>query len=573
MENSQLLVNLVLALTVALLGGTIAVRLRQSAILGYILAGIFISPYTPGFVGDLASVESLADIGVILLMFAIGMRLSLREFQGVGRVVVLGGGTQVVILIGIGYAVGLVLGWSSIESLFFGAVISNSSSTVITKILDDRGESDSIHGRLSIAWSTIQDLSTIILIVVLSTLAQGSSGNGLISAILVATAKAAVFLVVLLPIGSRILPWIFGHIAALQNQEIFIMAVAVFAIGTAYASSLFGLSLAIGAFVAGVVVSESDISHSILGTVTPLRDLFVGFFFVSVGMLVDVGFAIRHLPLVLLVLALIVLIKGPIAAGLIYLFRYPIRIAFLSGIALAQCAEFSLLMARVGADIGAVSPAVFSLMLAGSVASIIVAPSLHAVAAPAAHWMEQHQPLTELSTYTHTSTEERDKPQGHALICGYGQIGRMLAATLLRRGFSIVVIDQDRNTVLRLRERGIIALMGNADNPIILNEAGIAGARVLVVAIPDGLAARRIVDFARQSPRSIPIVARVQNEADREFMLRRGVNAAIIGERELALEITRHTLRLFGVSSLEALAIVQRLRGSDETADPDVIPG
>ncbi len=285
MDNSTLLVTLVFALGTALIGVVLATRLRQSVVLGYILAGIAIGPFTPGFVGDLATVQALADLGIIFLMFAIGVQLSLRDLLRLGLIATLGGLLQVVLTIGLGYLAGVALGWRPLEALFFGAVISNSSSTVLSKTLGEQGEIESEHGQIGFAWSSVQDLGTIVLVVLLSALAGG--GDTLLADLGWAVGRAVLFLALVASLGSWALPWIFDRVAALRNREIFILVTAAVALGMAYASSFFGLSLALGAFVAGVVVGESDLSHQILGEIMPLRDLFAALFFVSVGMLVN----------------------------------------------------------------------------------------------------------------------------------------------------------------------------------------------------------------------------------------------------------------------------------------------
>ncbi len=558
MDQTTLLVNLGVALGAGLVGAYIANRLGQSVILGYILGGVAIGPYTPGVVGDRESVEALANIGIILLMFALGMRLSVRQLLRVGRVAVLGGALQVLVTIGIGYLIGRALGWDWLPALFFGAVVSNSSSTVLGKVLDERGEAGSIQGRIGLAWSTIQDLSTIILVVILSTLSTG--GNSLASDLFWPTLKAAAFLVVLIPVGSRVLPWIFERIIApARNREIFVIAVAAFALGTAYLSSLFGLSLAIGAFVAGVVVSESDIWHQILGEIMPLRDIFAGLFFVSIGILVDPMFVLRNLPLVLVVLVTIVVIKGLLVTGITLLFGYSLRTAMLTGVTLAQSAEFSFLLAGVGIDLGAITSAIFSLFLAGTTLSIVLAPALHELAPPAIDWIEKRLP--EPKPAHHPVLGAPAIPlRGHAVICGYGRVGQVVGEALGRRRFLFVVIDHDQEIVQRLRKGGITALMGAADNPVLLDRAQLGGARILVVAIPDALASRRIVDYALQYNPNLEIAVRTQSLTERTFLQTRGVTEAVMGELELALEITRFALCRFGVSALETQALVQRLR-------------
>lgn len=568
MADSNFLINMTIALTAAFVGGSIAARLGQSTILGYILGGIAIGPFTPGLVGDAVAVDTLANIGIILLMFAIGVQLSLRDLMRSGRVALLGGSVQVLLTIGLGYLIGIALGWTPLQALFFGAVISNSSSTVLSKVLGERGEAGSVHGQVGLAWSTVQDLSTIILVVVLTALSTG--GDGLLVELLWATFMAVLFLILLLPVGSRVLPWFFERVAALQNREVFILTVATFALGTAYVSSLFGLSLALGAFVAGVVVSESDLSHQILGEIEPLRDIFAGLFFVSVGMLVDPMFVLRNLPLVLLTLVVIVLVKGVMVVLISLLFHYPARTALLVGVTLAQSAEFSFLLARLGSDLDVLTPAIFSLLLAGSAVSIVVSPALHSAAHPAGRWLERV--TSSRSPYAHLPVVDGEEAsfRNHTVLCGYGRVGRVIGDALDRRGFPFVVIEQDQFVVRELRDRGVDVLLGNADNPALLNRVHLEQARVLVVAIPDALAARRIVDRARQVNPRLNIIVRSHDQKESARLADLGVNETVIGELELALEMTRYTLRRFGVGTLESQAIVQGLRSTHANQIRDI---
>ncbi|MEX2548310.1 MAG: cation:proton antiporter, partial [Chloroflexota bacterium] len=372
MTDTGLLVTLALALIAATIGAAVAVRLGQSAILGYVVAGVLIGPYTAGPVANAGTVAALADIGLVFLMFAIGLELSVRDLARVGRVAVVGGTIQVVALVGIGYLVGVALGFGHLESVFFGAFISQSSSMVMAKILGERGELDTRHGHLVLGWATLQDLSTIVLVVVLGGLALGGDlGANVGSAI----GKAALFIAILVPVGLKVLPWVLEHVARLRNREVFVLSVVAMALGTAYASEFFGVSLALGAFLAGLLVSESEISHHILGELAPLRDVFAGIFFVSVGMLVDPAFVVVAFGLVAIAVLLVVGVKGAMIAGLSRLLGMPGRTAALAGVALAQSGEFSFLLARLGVDAGAVGEQMFSLMLASAGVSIALAPT------------------------------------------------------------------------------------------------------------------------------------------------------------------------------------------------------
>lgn len=558
MGESILLVNLVIALIAALIGAIVAARLGQSIILGYILAGVAIGPFTPGVEGDLAVVEALAEIGIILLLFAIGVQFSLGDLLHAGRVAALGSTVQVLLTIAVGFGVGVALGWEPLESLFFGAVLSNSSSTVLSKVLGDRGEMDTGHGKLALSWSTVQDLSTIILIVVLSALATES--DQLLLNLSIEVGKAALFLVLLVPIGLKVLPWLFERVESLRNREIFVLMVGVVALGLAYSASFFGLSLALGAFVVGVVVSESDLSHQILGEVLPLRDIFAGLFFVSVGMLVDPAFVVRNLPLVLLTLALIMLFKGPVSALLAYLLGTPTRTAVLTGAMLAQSAEFSFLLARLGRDLDVVSPAVFNLMLAASAASIVLLPALYQVSLPLAGALHVRRPSFRPDSIEVSPGPDTEKLRGHAVLCGYGRVGAVIGRALINR-FSFVVIEEDVRVVHHLRGQGIPVIRGNAAVPAILAQAHLERARELVIALPDPVVTRQVVDQARRINPRIRIIARTHSEAERQWLVQRGADAVVLGEWELALEMGLHALRGFGVSSVESDTVIQRLRG------------
>lgn len=558
MDNSTLLASLVLAVVAAIVGAFVAVRLGQSVILGYILAGIVIGPFSPGFVGDVATVQALADIGIVFLMFSIGVQLSFNELLRVGRVAILGGNAQVLLLIVLGYLTGILLGLRPLEALFLGAVVSNSSSTVLTKALSERGEQDSLHGRISLAWSSVQDLGTVVLVVVLSAMAQGN--ERIWSDLLWSVARAGLFLAVVGPAGTIAFPWLFERVAALRNRELFVLTVAALALGTAYGSTFFGLSLALGAFVAGVVVGESDLSLQILGEVMPLRDVFAGLFFVSVGMLVDPSFVAMNLGLVLPVLGLIVVAKGAISAAVTRLFGYSPRTSLLTGVTLAQSAEFSFLLARLGTEVGAVTDSVYSLMLAGVAASMVLSPILHQVAAPITRWLQRRLPPIPLAMHVPLDHRHVGGLRGHAVICGYGRVGRIIARALRQRGFPFLVIEEDQRVARRLRARGVQVLLGNAANPLLLGQVGLGRARVLVIAMPDVLAARQITEYARHANPNLDIVVRTHSWAERSFLLRRGVGEAVMGELELALEMTRHTLRRFGLSTIEAQAVVQGLR-------------
>ena len=557
MESTNLLMNLVVAMSVALAGAMIAAWLRQSIIIGFILAGIVIGPNTPGFNSDLHTVEELANIGIVLLMFAIGVEYSLRDLIESGTVAIVGSSIQLVVTIGIGMAVGVALGWDPLEAAFFGAVVAISSSTVLCKVLGERGEMGTGHGKLSLAWSAVQDLYTVILIVLLSALATDS--DQLLLDLVTEVGKVGLFLLLLIPVGLRVLPLVLSRVAALRNREVFILTVTAVALGLAYSSTFFGLSLALGAFVAGIVVGETDLSHQILGEIMPLRDIFSGLFFVSVGMLVDPGFVLRNIPLLLLTVFLILIVKGVISAALAWLLGSPTRTAVLVGAIMGVSAEFSFLLARVGRDVNAVTSEVFSLMLAGSAASILVFPVAYRAVQPLATSLGNLRPSFRTEASAPPSHEEDALMRGHAIICGYGRVGAEIGRVLSQR-FTVVAVEEDPRIVQAVREQGGLIFQGNSAIPAVLEQANPGRARALIIALPDPLAVRQIVDYVRERYPRLDVVARTHSEDERRYLLRHGVDEVILGEYELALEMTRHALQRFGLGTLEAQQIVQRLR-------------
>lgn len=555
MTDTGILVTLAIALIAATIGAGVAVRLGQSPILGYVAAGVIIGPYTAGPVAEPETVEALADVGLVFLLFAIGLQLSIGELLRVGRVALLGGSIQVVTMVAIGYFVGTLLGFGALESMFFGAFISQSSSAVMAKILTERAELDSAHGHVALGWATLQDLSTIVLVVLLGAL---SLGGDLVTDIGLGVGKAAVFLVILLPLGLRVLPWLFERVVLLRSRELFVLTVVAVALGTAYVSELFGLSLALGAFLAGLLVSESDISHHVLGELAPVRDVFAGLFFVSVGMFVDPRFVMDSIGLLILAVLLIVPLKGALIAGLSFVFGIPARSAVLAGVLLAQAGEFSFLLARQGVEAGVVGEGMFSLMLAGAAVSIVIAPSAMR-ATPGILRRVDRRYGGRPGTHPEVVSEDV-APRRLALICGYGRVGRLVGAALDRRGFPYSVIEVDPRVCRELRERGVSVIQGAAENQRNLARADLAHAPVVIVTLPDSLATLQVIHFVRRRAPRVPIVARARTAAEREALEREGVGEIVVAETEIALEMARYTLGRLGVSSAETQAIISGLR-------------
>ena len=553
METPELLVALTTTIIAAAIGGAIAVRLRQSAVVGYIVAGIAIGPRTPGFVADIEVVNALADLGVIFLMFSIGVQVSFHEIRRVGRLVAIGGTAQVVASVAIGWGVGLALGWSSLEALFLGGFTSISSTAIAGRILNERGETESDHGVITIGWLAVQDLLTIVLIVLLDAL----SGSGSLEEIALAVGKAVLFMVIVIPVGIRLLPRLFEFIAASRRRELFTLGVVAVTLGTAAVGSLFGISLALAAFVAGMLIADSELSHQVMGEAAPFRDVFAGLFFVSIGMLMDPGAILGSLPLLLVLLVLIVPVKAVLVTIVGLVFRYPLRTVAFAGLLLAQSAEFSFLLARIGAESGVISEEHFGLLLTSAALTIVIAPTLYG---QGRRRIDRLQNRLADQDWEEAVPADPDDRRRIAVICGYGRVGRLVATALQRRGFGFVVVDESPQACREAREAGITTIRGSVENRVVLDRAPIERATVLVVALPDPVTTRFVVDTVRRQHPRLPIVARTHSQTERATLRQLGATVVVVGEVELALEMTRFTLRQFGVSGPELAALIEGLR-------------
>jgi CPA2 family monovalent cation:H+ antiporter-2 len=537
MGSGGLLVHLVTALGAALVGAAIALRLRQPLIIGYVLAGVAIGPFTPGIIGQTEAIAELAEVGIIFLMFVIGVQLSLRELLRASRIAVLGALLQVAVMIAIGYLVGRALGWSSVTSYAFGAVISNSSSTVLGKILSDRGELDSRHAQLSLAWSSVQDISTVVLVAALAFVSPNERAVGPL------VGKAALFFLVLMPLAFWALPWLLRRATALRNREFFALSVITLALAMASGAALLGVSLALGAFLTGIVVGESDLAHRVLGDVRPLRDVFSGVFFVSIGMLLDPRFLLASWALVLVTVALIVLVKGAVTTFIARWLGSPARVAVLLGAGLAQSAEFSFLLARIGLEEAALTRQIFNLLLSATIVTILLAPWVNSVAPAALRWLQRRRP----GAAQETDVVAPPAAERHAIVCGYGRVGSIICTVLEQHRKPFVVVEVDLRIVEDLRARGVTALLGDAGMPDVLDRAHLATARLLILCIPEQMAVRRALEHAREVGKAATILARTHSYDDRKFLHEKGAHEAVVGEMELAMELGRRALERFGV--------------------------
>jgi CPA2 family monovalent cation:H+ antiporter-2 len=547
--TGSLAVTLLAALGAALVLGAIAHRLRMAPMIGYIAAGLLVGPFTPGFVADREEVLGLADIGVALLMFSIGVRFRRSELLEVGRAVLVGAPLQVAISMALGAGVATLMGSGVLQALFLGAVVSVCSSVVLVKVAGESTLESTLHGRLALGWSIVQDLITVVLVVVLSALASDAE-NPLLE-VGVATLLALGFVAAVLVIGSRVLPVILSRVALLGERELFVLAVAVLAIGTAAVAQQVGVSVALGAFVAGLALAESDLAASVLGEIAPLRELFATFFFVSVGILLRPDAVLEAWPAVLVLLVLIVLGKALPMAGLLRLQGQAASTSVRAAGLVAQGGEFSFVLATVGLQLGALEGGAFSQAMGAVVLSILLARPVSIAAERLAAALAARRPAD-------TVPPDLLSLRRHVVILGYGVVGRTVARVLTARSIPWLAVEADYRLVRTARRDGKPVLYGDAGSAAVLDVAGVEAASTLVVALPDPLAVRHAIAHAVLRNPRVHVVARARSLADESELERLGAARVITAERQLGHEMVRHTLRRYGVNEREIDAILRR---------------
>jgi CPA2 family monovalent cation:H+ antiporter-2 len=558
------------AVVAALIGGAIAVRLRQPAVVGYILAGVAIGPFTPGFAGDVEEIAVLAEVGIVLLLFALGVQFSIRELARVRRVAVPGAIAQILGTAAIGAVAAFGLGLEPRAALALGACLSISSTIVVLKLLIERGELDSLHGRTAIGWMIVQDIATIVFIVSLPPLA----GADPVAPLLGALASAAIFLALAYILGTRLLPWVFTAVARLRSQELFLLAVVGTALATAFLSSaVFGLSLALGAFVAGLLVSESEVSYQAAAEVIPFRDLFAVLFFVSVGMLVDPAALVAQAPTVVLLVVIAVIVKGAMSAGLARALGLPARSALLLGGLVANVGEFSFILAQNALDEGLFDTASYNLVLGTAVVTIVLSPFVVRGSALAVRRWETRVAARAVAApdppVPGVAPESRGEREGHhdpatgrapVVVLGAGRVGRVVVRAVRNRGLRCIVIDRDQRRLEDVSKLGAATLYGDAASPEILARAELDRARVLVVAVGDPLTTRLAVERARAINPNLQISARARGRREIDQLGAVGVRRVADPEAEVAFELTRQALQRMGVSGPELSGILVGLR-------------
>ncbi len=564
-HNVPLITTLAAALGTALVLGFAAERLKLPALVGYLVAGILIGPATPGFVADVGIASQLSEIGVMLLMFGVGLHFSMEDLLAVRRIAVPGAVVQMGLATVLGMAMAWWMGWSTGSGLIFGLSLSCASTVVLLKALEARGVLSSMNGKIAVGWLVVEDLAMVLVLVLMPPLAGVLLGDAAGAAadagpLWVTIAKTllqvSAFIALMLVVGRRALPWLMMQVARTGSRELFTLSVVATAIGIAYgAAVLFSVSFALGAFFAGTVMRESDLSHRAAEESLPLRDAFSVLFFVSVGMLFDPTVLLSQPLHVLGVVAVVMLGKSLAAAAIVLAFRYPLNTALTVAASLAQIGEFSFILAGLGLTLGLLPQEGVSLVLAGALISIALNPLLFATIEPVRNWvlrrsafarrLERRQdPYAEVPQGT-----ARRFLEGQVVIVGYGRVGRRIAAALEGRGIPYVVAEQNRELVEALRERGVVAVSGNAGEPGVLIQAHIAQAAMLVIASPDTVHVQQMAATARALNPGIEIVLRTHSEEESELFQGLGLGKVFFGEEELARGITSHVLERFAPQS------------------------
>lgn len=555
-HDTSLITTIAAALGLAMVLGFIASRLRMPPLVGYLLAGIVLGPATPGFVADVELTSQLAEIGVMLLMFGIGLHFSLDDLLAVRRIAIPGALVQITVATVLGIAAATFWGWDIGAALVFGLALSVASTVVLLRALEAQGVLESVNGRIAVGWLVVEDLVMVLVLVLLPPLASllggkadAASGGSLWITLGITLAKVAAFIALMLVVGRRVFPRVLWLVAHTGSRELFTLCVIAVAVGVAYGSAmLFDVSFALGAFFAGMMMRESEFSHRAAAESLPLRDAFSVLFFVSVGMLFDPQVLIEQPIKVLVVVAIIMGGKTLAAIALVLAFRYPLNTALTVGASLAQIGEFSFILAGLGVALGLLPIEGQSLILAGALISIALNSLVFTAIEPAQTWIRARSRLAR-------RLEQRDDPlatlpmsvnqsflAGQVVLVGYGRVGRRIAQALSEKNIPYVVAEQNRELVEQLRAQNTPAVYGDASDPAVLIQAHIARASLLVIATPDTFHVRKMVEIARTLNPTIEAVLRTHSEEEAELLQKENIGKVFMGEHELATGMTRHIL-------------------------------
>lgn len=547
MQQSDLVINFTILLGSALVGGMVAHRLRQPVILGYLIVGVVVGPHALGLVNDLVLVEAAATMGVALLMLTLGLEVSFAQLKQVGKVGLWGGIAQIIIIFALGLVLGITLfRWSLSQSILFGLVISLSSTMVGLKVLMDRGELDSMHGRIMIAMLILQDVSVILMIIITPML--GGAEQNLLFALGKALVQAILFIGIAIVLGIWVLPWLMGRVGGVRARELFLLTVLVLCFGAALGTQLVGLSAVFGAFVVGLVLRETIFAHQALAEITPLRDIFAALFFVSLGMLLDPKFIINYWSLVAITVALIIFIKFLTVFGIVRFFGYSMSIALLAGAGLFQIGEFSFILAQSGVNTGIISSQSYSLIIGSAIITMLLTPLFMGIVSRlypklrfAAKALGFRTKGVDSSIYPESINDAN-----LVVIAGCGRVGQNIVRGLQSMGMPYKVVEIDPEVTHRLRSDGATCIYGDASNTHVLSQAGLKWAAALLVTFPDPLAVLTTVKAALAINPNLKVIARVHRTREAKLLKKLGVEELISPEYEASLEFVRRILSVTG---------------------------
>jgi CPA2 family monovalent cation:H+ antiporter-2 len=559
-HDTPLIATIVAGLGLAFVFGAVAQRLRIPPLVGYLLAGVVVGPFTPGYVADQGLATELAEIGVILLMFGVGLHFSLNDLLSVRAIALPGAVVQIIVASLMGLGLALLMGWTIGAGLVFGLALSVASTVVLLRAMQERRLMETERGRIAVGWLIVEDLAMVLALVLLPALAGvlGADSNnlaadplaswlgmGLGGVLLLTVAKVALFVGIMLIVGRRVIPWILHYIAHTGSRELFRLAVLAIALTVAFGSAkLFGVSLALGAFFAGMILSESALSQRAAHETLPLRDAFAVLFFVSVGMLFDPASVLRE-PWPLLATLFIIIVGKSVAAFLIVLaFRHPAGTALTISASLAQIGEFSFILAELGVKLNLLPTAGRDLILAGAILSIMLNPLIFAAVDWLSRRLERLPDRGSDATAAQvtapaksTAAPEATRLTGHTILVGHGRVGSIVADALKKSSQPFLIVEDADNVIAKLRESNFETIVGNAARSDVLKSANLGGARYLLIAIPEAFEAGQIVQQARAANPGIKIIARAHSDAEVEHLRSLGADLIIMGEREIALGI------------------------------------
>ena len=556
-HDVDLIILLAAGFGLALIFGYIAARLRLPPLIGYLIAGIIISPNTPGVVGDLALANQLAELGVMFLMFGVGMHFSLNDLMQVKRIALPGAILQITVATLLGIGVSMMWGWSFGASLIFGLSLSCASTVVLLKALSDRGLLESINGKIAVGWLLVEDLVMVLALVLLPATAvllggqtiDGAATGNIWATLGITLLKVSGFIAFMLIVGKRVVPMIMQVVARIGSRELFTLTVVAAAISIAFgAYKVFGVSMALGAFFAGMVVKESDFSHRAEEETLPLREIFAILFFVAVGMLFDPRILLEQPLHVLAVVGIIMVGKTIAAMALVLFFRYPINTALTVGASLAQIGEFSFILAALGVSLGLLSLEGQNLILAGALISITLNSFLFSAIEPAQRWIRERSHLARLLERSGDPLSmlpdevSQDYLRDQVVMVGHGEVGRRITKTLMEQNIKVVIAEENREIVERLREKGIAAVSGVATEPSVLIQAHIQHARLLVLSPMDIIDIHKIVDIAKTLNPQIEVLLCAESKEEADVIRRDNIGQVYFAKEEMANNMTSHIL-------------------------------